>query len=94
MAPHQGPRDDRAALADSDSADEFVDAEEAPMNHSEGGVAQGGAETFDRPDLNTSAQRVDAFHPPSGVAVRNKAFSLPREIKPPDTCYSLRPRPE
>ena len=84
------PRDQGAAQVDSDSAEEFVDAEDVLANQPEDGLVQGGAETVDI----APAPRVGAYHPSSGAKVRKAPFSLPRDIKPSDTCYHLRPRPE
>ena len=82
------PRDRGAAQVDSDSAEEFVDAEDVLANQPEDGLVQGGAETVDI----APTPRVGAYHPSSRPNVRKAPFSLPRDIKPPD--YNLRPRPE
>ena len=82
------PRDQGAAQVDSDSAEEFVDAEDVLANQPEDGLVQGGAETVDI----APAPRVGAYHPLSRANIRKAPFSLPRDIKPPD--YNLRSRPE
>ena len=73
-------RVERNAQAEGDSGDEeFVDAE---------------ADHAPPARVAEPVPQVAAFHPPPGLAIGNKTFSLPGTIKQGASSYNLRSRPE
>ena len=73
-------RNERNAQAEGDSGDEeFVDAE---------------ADYAPPVRVAEPVPQVAAFHPPPGLAIGNKTFSLPGTIRQGTSSYNLRSRPE